>query len=85
MLDGKLSLGNYNTQIGETYAMLKARTTRYAESQYVLRTDQLWLPCLLTELSNKATYPQTSTALSINILVFYFLSPGATFQYHFLF
>lgn len=58
LLGGKLSLINYNDQVGETYAMIKALNKLTGlgmpETQYVVEEPiSIGLPCLLTELSNK--------------------------------
>ncbi|CAM3071231.1 Mobile element protein [Vibrio mytili] len=63
LLGGKLSLRNYNAQVGETYAMIKALNKLTGlgmpETQYVVQElNNMGLPCLLIELSN--IYGRTS-------------------------
>ncbi len=59
LLGGKLSLRNYNAQVGETYAMIKALNKLTGlgmpETQYIVQKSSVMeQACLLSELSNKA-------------------------------
>ncbi len=60
LLGGRLSLRNYNAQVGETYAMIKALNKLTGlglpeNSVYCIRINQLQAEfCSLTELRNKA-------------------------------
>lgn len=59
LLGGNLSLRNYNAQVGETYAMIKAlnKFTRLVmpETQYVVQESSIMeQACLIYKLSNKA-------------------------------